>query len=109
MSATITETYARPAGQPDIAYTPNLETYQARVRRRQETEDLAKTLPDGFPQKLESDLVWEGDTVSEQYQWSYQLNDDELAEIHQALKHFEGVCPYSRNLYSSVTSNTMSY
>lgn len=79
-----------PLGQPDIAYTPNLETYQARVKRRLEKENLSKTLPDGFPKKLESDLVWDGATVSDEYKWSYELNDTELGEINAALQYFKG-------------------
>lgn len=93
MSATATEilTKAGPPGQPDISYTPNLETYQARTKRRLETETLLRTLPDGFPQKLESPLAWDGATVSESYQWSYQLTEQDIEEIHQALEHFKGL------------------
>lgn len=78
-----------PPGQPDIAYTPNPETYRARVQRRLAKEDLPRTLPDGFPQKLESELVWDGATVSAEYEWSYQLTDHDVGEVHQALEHFK--------------------
>ncbi|KAI9147576.1 Taurine hydroxylase-like protein SAT17 [Paramyrothecium foliicola] len=78
-----------PPGQPDIAYTPNLETYQARVKRRQDSKELSKTLPDGFPQQLQSSLVWDGSTVSDEYQWSYQLNSEELAELDNAVKQYK--------------------
>lgn len=88
--ATATLTLAGPPGQPDIAYTPNLETYSARVKKRQETEQLSKTLPPGFPAKLQSDLVWDGATISDHYEWSYELNADQLQEIDEALQHFKG-------------------
>lgn len=85
---------AGPPGQPDIAYTPDWEKYQARVQHRQETEDLPKTLPAGFPSNLESTLAWDGATVADDFQWSYQLSTQDLAEVHQALQHFKGLfCP----------------
>lgn len=79
-----------PPGQPDIAYTPNWDKYQDRIKRRQATEDISKTLPDGFPQKLDATLAWDGATVVDEFQWSYQLSSDDLAEVHQALQHFKG-------------------
>ncbi|EXU98398.1 taurine catabolism dioxygenase family protein [Metarhizium robertsii] len=78
-----------PPGQPDIAYTPNWDTYQERIKRRQETEKINGTLPDGFPQKLESSLAWTGATVTDQYDWSYELNQSELEEIQEALDYFK--------------------
>lgn len=79
-----------PPGQPDIAYTPNHESHLARSRRRREQEQLSTSLPDGFPKELKSDLVWKGDTVSDTYNWSYELSDAERDEIHKALLHFQG-------------------
>lgn len=78
-----------PPGQPDIAYTPNWDTYQERIKRRQETEKINGTLPDGFPQRLESSLAWTGATVTDQYDWSYELNQSELEEIQEALDYFK--------------------
>jgi hypothetical protein len=82
---------AGPLGQPDIGYTPNPETYRARVERRLAKENLSRTLPDGFPQQLKSELVWDGATVSAEYEWSYQLTEQDLEEVHQALEHFRGM------------------
>lgn len=78
-----------PLGQPDIAYTPNFDSYQARVKRRQETEKLDKSLPQGFPQKLVSDLVWDGRDLADKYDWNYVLAEADLKEIDDALKHFK--------------------
>lgn len=93
MSVTVLETpkvqLAGPPGQPDIDYAPDLDKYLARVKRRQANEDLPRTLPDGFPKRLESELVWDGATVGKEYQWSYQLTDQDIEEIDQALKHFQ--------------------
>jgi hypothetical protein len=93
MSATLVETLPGPPGQPDIAYTPNPETYKIRIHRRQQSEELSKTLPQGFPQRLDSPLVWDGATVSGTYKWSYELNEAELEEIHQALEAFKSKLP----------------
>lgn len=78
-----------PPGQPDIDYTPNLDNYLARIKRRQEQEKLEKTLPQGFPLKLESKLVWDGNTLGESYDWNYILTDADKKEIDEALQHFK--------------------
>lgn len=80
---------AGPPGQPDIACAPDLEKWQARTQRRQQTETLATSLPDGFPDKLASDLVWDGNTVAETYDWNYVLTDADVVEIDAALGHFK--------------------
>lgn len=78
-----------PPGQPDIGYTPDLDKYLARAKRRTTTESLSKSLPPGFPARLESDLVWDGDTVKRSYDWIYELNTAELEDIENALRHFK--------------------
>ncbi|KAF7563167.1 hypothetical protein G7046_g958 [Stylonectria norvegica] len=80
-----------PVGQPDIAYTPNHDTYLARVKRRQETEQLQKSLPTGFPTKLHSDLVWDGKDLAKTYDWNYVLTDADLEEVAAALQHFRSL------------------
>lgn len=81
---------AGPPGQPDIAYAPDLQKYQARTARRLAGGDLPKTLPEGFPSELQGDLVWEGETLAETYDWTYVLSDDQLDEIEGALRYFKG-------------------
>jgi len=80
---------ARPPGQPDIDYAPDYAKYVARTQKRIETENLPTALPPGFPTKLESDLVWEGKDIAKDLSWSYELNDEEVEEIEQALAHFK--------------------
>lgn len=77
--------------QPDIQYAPNLEKYQARTKLRLQSQDLPTTLPDGFPSQLTGDLVWEGETLKDKYNWTYELNSAEVQEIEDGLAHFKGM------------------
>lgn len=78
-----------PPGQPDISYAPDYAKYQARAARRVQNESLPSTVPEGFPEQLKGDLVWEGETLAEKYDWTYALSEDQLAEIDEAVKHFK--------------------
>ncbi|KAJ6438151.1 taurine catabolism dioxygenase [Purpureocillium lavendulum] len=89
--ANATTNLTGPPGQPDIAYTPDWDKYQARVQRRRASEDLAQTLPDGFPAKLDSTLAWDGADVAERYDYAYHLTDPDLTEIHEALTYFRSL------------------
>ena len=83
---TVTQTAAQ---QPDIQYAPSLEKYQTRTRLRLQSEDLPKTLPPSFPQKLSGDLVWEGENLQDKYDWVYELSASQIEEIETALAHFK--------------------
>lgn len=76
---------------PDIGYAPDYNKYLARVQRRLVTEKLNRTLPLGFPKKLESDLVWDGKDIGDYYNWTYELKADEVAEIEEGLVHFQSL------------------
>lgn len=80
-----------PVGQPDIGYTPNYDKYLARVQRRLATENLDKSLPPGFPQKLHSDLVWDNGDIASRYNWTYVLTTEDLEEIERGLQHFKSL------------------
>ncbi|KAF1956500.1 Clavaminate synthase-like protein [Byssothecium circinans] len=80
-----------PPGQPDIGYKPDYDKYLARTKRRLATEQLDKTLPPGFPQKLESDLVWDNTDIGSRYDWSFKLSPADLEEVEKALKHFKSL------------------
>ncbi|RSL41176.1 hypothetical protein CEP53_012918 [Fusarium sp. AF-6] len=80
-----------PPGQPDIGYTPNLDKYLARVKRRQETEKFETSLPEGFPKELTSDLVWDGKDLSAKYDWNYHLTEADIEEIDEAIKNFRSL------------------
>ncbi|KAJ5837909.1 uncharacterized protein N7525_003097 [Penicillium rubens] len=77
--------------QPDIQYHPEYEKFKERTRHRKETETLQSTLPENFPEKLVSPLVWEGKDVEKRDDWVYQLSDDQLDELDAALKSFKAL------------------
>lgn len=89
ITSTVLEAPATP-GQPDISYHPSNEKWQARVARRLQEGNLPRSVPEGFPEKLTGDLVWEGQTVADTYNWTFVLSPEHLAEIDQALTHFKG-------------------
>ncbi len=80
---------AGPPGQPDIGYAPDHDKYLARIKKRRETEQLDKSLPLGFPSKLASELVWDGNTLAENYDWNYVLTAADIEEIERALGLFK--------------------
>ena len=76
--------------QPNIAYQPDLESYQNRTKERLATESLSKELPDGFPAALRSPLVWKGSNFGGRQDFVTVLAADDLEEIKEALRHFKG-------------------
>ncbi|KAM7222993.1 hypothetical protein V8F06_001549 [Rhypophila decipiens] len=78
-----------PSGQPDIGYTPDHSKYLARVKFRRENEKLETTLPPGFLSRLDSGLAWDGNTLSEEYDWNYHLTPEDLKEVDSALQYFK--------------------
>lgn len=84
-----TATLARPV-QPDIQYAPDYQKFQARTARRVQEPGLPKSLPEGLPQKFTSDMVWEGATLANEYNWTYALTTEQLDELDAALAHFRG-------------------
>jgi hypothetical protein len=89
LAASMTTSFVLPTQQLDIEYVPNVEKWRARTQQRLKTEKLSRELPSGFPTKLISDLVWEGDQLKDVYDCTYELNDEELNEIEHALVHFQ--------------------
>lgn len=77
--------------QPDIQYAPDYEKWQARVKHRLATEDLPTILPEGFPQKMRSDLVWDKSDIAARFDWTHHLTDLDLEELEHALQHFKSL------------------
>jgi len=78
--------------QPDIEYHPDEVKWKARTARRLAEDPTlpSQPLPEGFPSKLESPLVWEGKDWTDAKQWEFELNEEHLREIDDAVKHFNG-------------------
>ncbi|KAH9909522.1 Clavaminate synthase-like protein [Xylariomycetidae sp. FL2044] len=89
--AWVTPRAKNPPGQPDISYAPDYDKFTARTARRLEEGNLPTTLPEGFPAQLTGDLVWEGSTVGDKYDWTYVLSDAQLAELDHATEHFKSL------------------
>ncbi|KAG5650327.1 hypothetical protein H0H81_012613 [Sphagnurus paluster] len=79
--------------QPDIGYDPDETKWKARTARRLlENPSLPNTpLPEGFPKKLVSPLMWEGKDWTEEKQWVYEMTPEHLKEIDEAVKHFRSL------------------
>ncbi|KAI0526396.1 TfdA family taurine catabolism dioxygenase TauD [Xylaria bambusicola] len=93
-TATVTSTGLQalaPPGQPDISYHPDHEKWQARIARRQREGNLPTSIPKGFPGKLTGDLVWDGETIADNYDWTFVFSTEHLAEIDRAVAHFKGL------------------
>lgn len=54
-------------------------------------EEVDRTLPPGFPEKLESDLVWDNTDTASRFDWTYSLTVTDLQEIEIALQHFKNL------------------
>ncbi|KAF8185728.1 taurine catabolism dioxygenase TauD [Pholiota molesta] len=79
--------------QPDITYHPDHQKWEERTAKRlAENASLPRTpLPEGFPTKLSSPLVWEGKDWKGEEQWVYELTSTHLDEISAAVKFFHGL------------------
>ncbi|KAM0806682.1 hypothetical protein AB5N19_07019 [Seiridium cardinale] len=84
-------TVSGPPGQPDISYVPDPAKWRARADQRIKAGGLPKTVPIGFPEQLTGDLVWEGDSIAEKYDWIFVLNESHLEEIDRAVQHFKSL------------------
>ncbi|KAK6066228.1 TfdA family Taurine catabolism dioxygenase TauD [Seiridium cupressi] len=84
-------TVSGPPGQPDISYVPDPAKWRARADQRIKAGGLPKTVPIGFPEQLTGDLVWEGDSIAEKYDWTFFLNESHLEEIDRAVQHFKSL------------------
>lgn len=80
-----------PSGQPDISYAPDHAKFKARSERRITTEKLPSTLPPGFPDKLDSDLVWDNTDIASRYDWTFVLSPSDISELDSALQHFKSL------------------
>ncbi|KAF8875077.1 taurine catabolism dioxygenase TauD [Gymnopilus junonius] len=92
-SDTSTQTSKWSWTQPDVSYHPDREKWEQRTAKRlAEDPSLTSTpLPEGFPKKAESPLVWEGKDWKNEAQWVFTLSEEHLKEIAVAVKHYHGL------------------
>jgi len=95
MSSTTSKLGGHPAyawSQPDITYHPDREKWQQRTSQRLSGEPnlTSVPLPEGFPKKMDSPLVWEGKDWKNEAQWVSVLTREHLQEIDDAVNHFHG-------------------
>jgi len=76
--------------QPDIQYHPDENKWKARTawRLAEDPSLSSQSLPNGFPRKLNSPLVWEGKDWKHEKEWVHELSQEHLREIDDALNHF---------------------
>ncbi|KAJ5947176.1 hypothetical protein N7466_000191 [Penicillium verhagenii] len=78
-----------------VPYFPDRNEYETRILGHLPKEAVERSLPHGFPQKLTSDMAWEGMDISmdhpagDETSYLLVLNDVQLNEIHAALRHFQ--------------------
>ncbi|ORX90130.1 Clavaminate synthase-like protein [Basidiobolus meristosporus CBS 931.73] len=78
------------SSQPNITYLPDRKNWKERTERRLAEEQLTRELPEGFPEQLEGPKLWTGsDYEGKEEQWVYNLTEEELLEIDNAVKDFE--------------------
>ncbi|KAJ5948583.1 hypothetical protein N7454_001890 [Penicillium verhagenii] len=79
-----------------VPYFPDRNEYETRILGHLPKEAAERSLPHGFPQRLTSDMAWEGKNISldhpagdETSSYLLVLNDAQLDEIDAALRHFQ--------------------
>ena len=82
--------------QTRLSYYPNYEEYTARKCRHLQNDQKQKSLPCGFPEQLNSNMVWERDNFSlsehecdDGTDCILVLNESQLSEIYAAVKFFQ--------------------
>jgi len=79
---------------PELDYFPNLGAFKARRDSRLQSTIIDNTLHAGFPENLESTLVWEPqDLKNEKAEWIHVFSEAEIEEIDTALRKFQGQTP----------------
>jgi len=82
-----TTTFTETANQPDITYHPDPISYAERTKRIL-AKNPTQVLPAGFPNRLESELVWEGKDFKDG-EWIYHLTESDIEEVRSAVERFK--------------------
>jgi len=84
-----------------IGYFFDREDYQSRVAFREGSNNLQKTVPEGWPTALTGRRVWSGLELKNENEFVYILTKAENYEVTQALKQYTSTAVFSSN-YSLV-------
>jgi hypothetical protein len=75
---------------PDIQWHPSYETYLRRIAAlKAYRSDRQKTLPEGYPQRVDKPWVWSGDEIPAE-RYVVLLNENDVKQIEEALGLFKG-------------------
>ncbi|KAK2754355.1 hypothetical protein FQN54_006999 [Arachnomyces sp. PD_36] len=81
-----------------LSYYPNREEYTVRAAHRLECDPIDRALPEGFPQQLESKMVWDGESFfleehrrSDGTECVLVLDGSQLLEVDAALRSFKAL------------------
>lgn len=74
---------------PNIDWVPSFQTYLERTQRRQREERLQTNLPQGFPQQVQSRMVWAPTDITTE-EIVQTLAPADIEEIEEALVCFKG-------------------
>jgi len=74
----------------DISWQPDYSKFVERSKRLESARSETK-LPEGWPSRLESSLVWDGNEINGEDDYVYHLTSDELEELTAAIRHFKGL------------------
>lgn len=96
----------------EIPYYPNREQYEAGSRCCLQKTYVEGSLPYGFPEKMDSNMVWEGRDITlthtgEEIPYLVILDHSQLEEIDEALKYFQSMssrprCPWLLHLTTDI-------
>ncbi|KAI5918988.1 hypothetical protein F4810DRAFT_714965 [Camillea tinctor] len=79
----------RSAPASDIGYDVDEEAFNRRVKASLASNGLPKTVPEGWPTRLEGPLVWSTSDFQNETEYVYHLTDADKAEIQDALELFK--------------------
>ncbi|KPM45634.1 hypothetical protein AK830_g919 [Neonectria ditissima] len=73
----------------DIDWVPNYEKYVKRTEARSGLPNVLKKVPNGWPEALDSPLVWTSDTFDKKDDMIFVLDEQQKQEVYDAVKQFK--------------------
>jgi len=83
---------AKSTDRPDIEWIPSYKTYRDRVNRLSKIHTRRpKSLPEGWPVKVEGPRVWTGADFEDTQDYLFHLSAENVLEVEAALVHFHAL------------------